>query len=47
MISSRNIDNRKKYIFILGKGPKEGLEHKLSAQKTHSINLQSTIKSYV
>ena len=47
MISSRNIENRKKYIFILGKGPKEGLEHKLSAQKTHSINLQSTIKSYV
>ena len=27
MISSRNIDNRKKFILIVGKGPTQGLEH--------------------
>ena len=29
--SSTQIDNRKKYILILGKGPTKGLEHTLSA----------------
>ena len=33
MSSSTKIDNRKKYILILGKGPTQGLEHKLSAEK--------------
>ena len=27
------IDNRKKYLLILGKGPTQGLEHTLSAEK--------------
>ena len=31
--SSKKIDNRKKDIFIPGKGPTEGLEHTLSAEK--------------
>ena len=30
--------NRKKDILILGKGPTQGLEHKLSAEKMFSIN---------
>ena len=33
MSSSKKIDNRKKDIFIPGKGPTEGLEHTLSAEK--------------
>ena len=49
MSSSTKIDNRKKYISILGKGPTQGLQHTLSAEKMHSINFraQSTIKSSV
>ena len=31
MSSSTKIDNRKKYILILGKGPAQGLEHTLRA----------------
>ena len=38
MSSSTKIDNRKKDILILGKGPTKGLEHTLSAEKLHSIN---------
>ena len=38
MNSSTKIDNRKKDIVILGKGPGQGLEHKLSAEKMYSIN---------
>ena len=33
MSSSTKIDNRKKYILVLGKGPTQGLEHTLSAEK--------------
>ena len=33
MSSSTKIDNRKKYIFIIGKGPMQGLEHTLTAEK--------------
>ena len=35
---STKIDNRKKDILILGKGPTQGLEHTLSAEKMYSIN---------
>ena len=28
MSSSAHIDNKKKYILVLGKGPTQGLEHK-------------------
>ena len=38
MSSSTKIDNRKKDILILGKGPTQGLEHTLSAEKVYSIN---------
>ena len=38
MSSSSKIDNRKKDILILGKGPTQGLEHTLSANKIDSIN---------
>ena len=38
MSSSTKIDNRKKDILILGKGPTQGLQHTLSAEKMYSIN---------
>ena len=38
MSSSRIIDNRKKDILILGRGPTQGLEHTLSAEKMYLIN---------
>ena len=38
MSSSLHIDNKKKDILILGKGPTQGLEHTLTAEKLYSIN---------
>ena len=38
MSSSLKLDNRKKDILILGKGPTQGLEHTLSEEKLYSIN---------
>ena len=38
MSSSSHIDNKKKDILILGKGPTQGLEHTLAAEKMYSIN---------
>ena len=38
MSSTTQIDNRKKEILILGKGPTQGLEHTLSVEKMYSIN---------
>ena len=38
MSSSTKVDNRKKYIIILGKGPTQELEHTLSAEKLYSNN---------
>ena len=46
MSSSTKIDNRKKYILILGKGPTQGLEHTLSAQKMYSITFPVTRKKF-
>ena len=46
MGSSTEIDNRKKYILILGKGPTQGLEHTLSAEKMHSINFTEHNKKF-
>ena len=37
MSSSTKIDNRKKGILTLGKGPTQGLEHILSAEKIYSV----------
>ena len=41
MSSSTKIESRKKYILILGKGPTQGLEHTLSAEKMYSTDLSS------
>ena len=38
MSSSSKIDNRKKDILILRKGPTQGLEHTPSVEKLYSIN---------
>ena len=38
MSSSTKIDNRKKDILILAKGPRKGLEHTLSAENIYTIN---------
>ena len=38
MSSSSRIDNDKKDILILGKGPTQGLEYTLAAEKLYSIN---------
>ena len=38
MSSSTKIDNRKKDILIFGKGPTQGLEYTLSAEKMYSVN---------
>ena len=35
MISSTHVDNKKKDIFILEKGPTQGLEHTLTAEKMY------------
>ena len=38
MSSSPHIDNRKKDILILGKGPTQGLEYTLTEEKLYLIN---------
>ena len=42
MSSSAHIDNKKKDILVPGKGPTQGLEHTLSAEKMYSINFTLT-----
>ena len=44
MSSSAHINNKKKDILILGKGPTEGLEHTLTAEKMYLINFTVTKK---
>ena len=46
MSSSEHIDNKKKDILILGKGPTQGLEHTLTAEKMYSINFIVTKKKF-
>ena len=46
MSSSTKIDNREKDILILGKGPTQGLEHTLSAEKMYSINFTEHNKTF-
>ena len=46
MSSSEHIDNKKKDILILGKGPTQGLEHTLTAEKMYSINFTVTKKKF-
>ena len=45
MSSSTKIDNRKKDILILGKGPTQGLEHTLSAKKSIQLILLKKIQN--
>ena len=46
MSSSTKTDKRKKDILILGKGPTQGLEHTLSAEKMYAINFTVTGKKF-
>ena len=46
MSSSAHIDNKKQNILVLGKGPTQGLEHKLTAEKMYSISFTVTRKNF-
>ena len=46
MISSAHIDNKKKYILLLGKGPRQRLEHTLTGQKIFSNILQRQKRNF-
>ena len=46
MSSSIHIDNKKKDILVLGRGPAEGLESTLTAEKMYSINFTVTKKKF-
>ena len=46
MSSSPHIDNKKKDILILERGPTQELEHTLTAEKIYSINFTVTRKQF-
>ena len=46
MSSPTKTNNRKKDNLILGKGPTQGLEHTLSAEKMYSINFTENNKKF-
>ena len=46
MSSSAHVGNKKKDILILGKGPTQGLEHTLTAEKMYSINFTVNKKKF-
>ena len=46
MSFSAHIDNKKKYILVLGIGPTQALEHTLIAEKMYSINFTVTKKKF-
>ena len=46
MSSSPHIDNKKKYILILGKGTTQGLKHTLTAEKLYSIKFTEKNKKF-
>ena len=46
MSSSAHVHNKKKGILILGKGPVQGLEDTLTAEKMYSINFTMTKKKF-
>ena len=46
MGSSAHIDNSKKDILVLGKGPTQGLEHALTAETMYSISFTVTKKKF-
>ena len=46
MSSFAHIDNQKKNILVLGKGPTQGLEHTLTAEKICSTNFTVINKNF-
>ena len=46
MSSFAHIDNQKKNILVLGKGPTQGLEHTLIAEKMYFISFTVTNKKF-
>ena len=44
--SSAHIDKKKKYILVLRKGPTQGLEHTLTAEKMYLISFTVTTKNF-
>ena len=46
MSSSSQIDNNKKDILVLEKGPTQGLKHTLTAGRMYSINFTLTKKKF-
>ena len=46
MSSSAHSDNKKKNILVIGKGPTQGLEHTLTAEKMYFINFTVTNKTF-
>ena len=46
MSASAHIDNKKKHILVLGKGPTQGLEHTLTAEKCILLILMLRIKTF-
>ena len=46
MSVSIHIDDKKKDILVLGRGPTQGLESTLTAEKTYSINFTVTKKKF-
>ena len=46
MSTSTHVDNKKKDILVLRRGPTQGLESTLSAEKMYSINFTVTIRIY-
>ena len=46
MSFSAHIDNKKKDILVLRKGPTQGLEHTLTAEKMYSINFTEKNKKF-
>ena len=47
MSSSAHIDNKKKDLLVLGKGPTQGLEHTLTAEKMYTIIFTVTNKIFL
>ena len=47
MSSYAHIDNKKKDTLVLWKGPTQGLEHMLTAEKMYSINFTVTRKNFL
>ena len=45
MSSSIHVDNKKKDILVLGRGPIQGLESTLTAEEMYSINFTVTKKT--